>query len=536
MKRIDWLLAFLIAWAASLFFPGLGARDFWAPVEPRYAEIARVMFLKNEWIIPTVNGNLYTDKPVLYFWMVLLFSKLAGGVSEWTLRLPSAISATGLVLATYTVGKDFYSPKVGLIAAVLLATTSRILWEARWAHTDLLFTLFFTLSLHTLMKAIFHPGGSWRFLAAYALMALATLAKGLIGVVLPGLIALAFVAARREWRDLLKWRLPAGVLVFLLVAGPWLLLVGLGTDGQWPRDFLWVHHFRRYTEGAGHREPFHYYLWNLPLDLLPWTFFLPTAIASWWRRKESLKEPVNLFFFLWFAVIFLFFTLSDTKRGLYLLPAFPPVALFLARSLMERIAREASPNRFWGLIEKLFSHILWIGGLLLPVFAWFRYRQAFPASIAPSLALTLGGISTAFFQVKQKAQPMIGSLALTMLLVTVSASLWLFPVIDQVKSPRPFASAVKEAVPPSSPLYIYRDTMNDFNFYSEREVIPVLTSRSAIERALLGQKNLYLLVKENDLRALGLDREGVILREGQKGGKSWRLLLLGEGHGARKAD
>jgi 4-amino-4-deoxy-L-arabinose transferase-like glycosyltransferase len=111
--------------ALLVFFPALGARDFWAPVEPRYAEIARVMFIKGEWIVPTVNGDLYTDKPILYFWLVLIFSKLIGEVNEWTVRLPAALGALGAVFATFKLGKDFFSPKVGFIAGVVLATSAR---------------------------------------------------------------------------------------------------------------------------------------------------------------------------------------------------------------------------------------------------------------------------------------------------------------------------------------------------------------------------------------------------------------------------
>jgi len=82
-------------------------------VEPRYGEIARVMFARNEWIVPTVNGDLYTDKPILYFWLVLLASKIAGAVNEWTVRLPATLGGTGLVLATYYFGRDFFSARIG---------------------------------------------------------------------------------------------------------------------------------------------------------------------------------------------------------------------------------------------------------------------------------------------------------------------------------------------------------------------------------------------------------------------------------------
>ena len=104
---------FLALIGAVLYLTALGSRDFWAPVEPRYAEIARVMFIKDEWIVPTVNGDLYTDKPILFFWLVLIFSKLAGSVNEWTLRLPAALGALGTVLTTYKLGKDFFGARIG---------------------------------------------------------------------------------------------------------------------------------------------------------------------------------------------------------------------------------------------------------------------------------------------------------------------------------------------------------------------------------------------------------------------------------------
>src|SRR4030067_2572161 len=100
MSKEKFYPLFLVLLGAVLYLTALGSRDFWAPVEPRYAEIARVMFMKGEWIVPTVNGDLYTDKPILFFWLVLIFSKLAGSVNEWTGRLPSPFSAAGLGLKT----------------------------------------------------------------------------------------------------------------------------------------------------------------------------------------------------------------------------------------------------------------------------------------------------------------------------------------------------------------------------------------------------------------------------------------------------
>jgi len=108
MKRLleeeRYHLPFLFVFSLLLYITFLGSRDLWAPVEPRYGEIARVMFSRGEWLVPTVNGELYTDKPILFFWLVLAFSHLFGGINEWTLRLPSALSSVGLVIVTYRLG------------------------------------------------------------------------------------------------------------------------------------------------------------------------------------------------------------------------------------------------------------------------------------------------------------------------------------------------------------------------------------------------------------------------------------------------
>ena len=97
-----------------LYISALGMRDFWAPVEPRYAEIARVMFSKNEWIVPTINGDLYTDKPILYFWLVLIGAEIFGAVNEWTVRLPAALGGVGFVFGNLPFRTRFFQRPCGI--------------------------------------------------------------------------------------------------------------------------------------------------------------------------------------------------------------------------------------------------------------------------------------------------------------------------------------------------------------------------------------------------------------------------------------
>ena len=156
--------------AGLLFLTSLGARDFWAPVESRYAEIARIMFARGEWVVPTVNGEIYTDKPILFFWLVLVGSNLAGSVNEWVVRLPSALSAVGLVLTVYFLGRQLFTPRIGFMAAVIIATSVRVLLEGRWAHTDMLLTLLLTLTLYFFARALLRGDKGRAVLVAYALM------------------------------------------------------------------------------------------------------------------------------------------------------------------------------------------------------------------------------------------------------------------------------------------------------------------------------------------------------------------------------
>jgi len=501
-------------------------RGFWAPVEPRYAEIARIMFAKGEWIIPTVNGDLYTDKPILYFWLVLLGSKLAGGVNEWTVRLPSAFSALGLVLATYSLGRDLFNPRIGLMAAIVLATSARVLWEARWAHTDMTFAFLFTLSLYFFSRAMLRKGKPWEFLLAYALAALATLTKGLIGVVLPGLIVLAFVALRREWKLISEWRIPSGIWLFLLVAAPWFAWVSQATDGRWLREFIFTHHIQRYASGLGHRQPFYYYFLTFPADFLPWTTFLVPALWAARSRLKLLKGPEVLFLSLWFFMIFFFFSLSDTKRDLYLLPLFPPAAIFTACYFANLIDKEIPQDALYQSLGQIFFNLLWIGALSLPVVAWFYQRQAIWISLPFAFVMATGGLMTVFAIWRKLPSRAFFSIALTLLLGMLCVSVWILPFIDSYKSGKPFSLMVKKTVPPTQPLYIYADTMNDFNFYTEREVVSVLSSPAEVEGVVSRTKTAYLLVKEKELSAVKAGGEEEILAESWVGGKKWYLVLV----------
>lgn len=510
--------------AVLLFFPGLGARDFWAPVEPRYAEIARIMFSKGEWIVPTVNGDLYTDKPILFFWIVLVAAKIFGAVNEWTVRFPAALGGVGFVLATYVLGRDFFSERVGAMAAIVLATSFRVIWESRWAHSDMLFCFFFLLSIYFGARTLLRRGGRNDILLAYVFMALATLAKGLIGIVLPALLFVSLMLLRRDWSMLRAAKLPLGIALFLIVAAPWFYFVNRATGGKWLSDFIYIHHIRRYTAGVGHRQAFYYYFATLPVDFLPWTVFSIPALMARHDYRRRLADPRIQFCLLWFFIVFGFFTISDTKRDLYLLPLLPTPALLVANYLDDLELRIISPSVVFMWLTTIFFGIVAITGLGLPLAAWIGRREAFWPILPASLVLAAGGTLTVAFIRRRLPIAAAASVSGMMMLTILAASFWLFPYLEQFKSHRSFSLKIQRIVPAAAPLFVYADSMDDFNFYTGREKIPVLVTPAQVGSLRVGREKSYLLVKERDLRRLtDLPREWII-ESASLGATTWHLV------------
>ena len=518
------LILFLLA--ALLYFTALGSRDFWAPVEPRYAEIARIMFARGEWIVPTINGDLYTDKPILYFWLALLASKGFGGVTEWTVRLPAALGGIGLVLATYAIGREFFSRRVGFIAGAVLATSVRVLWEARWAHIDALFAALFVLAMYFAARAVLQRGSPNGILLAYCFMALASLAKGLIGVVLPALILITFMIVRREWRLLAKAKLPIGISLYLLIIGPWLYLVNRATEGKWLADFVLIHHIQRYTHGVGHSQPSYYYLTTLPVDFLPWTGFAVSALAAYFPYRKLKESPAMQFFSIWFVVVCIFFSLSDTKRDLYLLPLMPTLALLVGRYIVDMALDRLPHTRLYIWLTGSFFASIALCGAALPLSTWLVRREVFMIGLPAAVVLTVGGMFAVYFIFRRCAMETFFVITSMMALIVIAASVFIFPYLEKFKSPRPFSLTIKRLVPGQTALYVFGDTMNDFNYYTGRAVIPVLTSTDEVKHVFGQPPGGYLIIKNRDLERLETVASKKIVAVETVGSTVWNLVDL----------
>jgi 4-amino-4-deoxy-L-arabinose transferase-like glycosyltransferase len=330
-------LVLLTVLFAVLFGTLLGSRPLSVPDEGRYVEISREMAVTGDYVTPRLNGVKYFEKPVLLYWLEA-FSIRIFGLDEFVLRLWPALFALFGCLAVYGAGSRLYGRGTGLIAATVLATCGLYYALSRAIILDMPLSVLLTIALLLFLVGSREPSGMRRrlhFWGFYVFAALAVMTKGLVGLLIPGMIIVAWIALLGEWRLLRSIHLPSGIALFLLVAAPWHILAGSANPEFF--NFYFVHeHFLRYLTTVHDRyEPAWYFIPVLLAGLFPWSPFLAQAIhfsmpGSWQERHEHRDA---LFLVLWAALVFLFFSASGSKLAPYLLPAFPPLALLIGRYL-----------------------------------------------------------------------------------------------------------------------------------------------------------------------------------------------------------
>lgn len=320
------LALFLLA--AFLFLAFLGTLPLTGADEARYATAAREMLQRHDWLIPTYNGNLRLNKPILFYWLLLLSYRL-GEVSPSTARLPSAIMGLLLVLllewAWRRRGEP--SPGPGAVAATMLA----FFLLARLALTDMALTFFIAVTLLALWPLLERPEAPrfrWDLALGSGLAAAgAMLTKGPIGWVLPFLACLFFTLWEKRWRFWVRGELGLAFLLACALSAPWFLAIWRRVGPEPVLAFFHLENVQRYAETVGgHRGPIWYYLAVLWVATLPWSGFLALGGGKMGKRPSS---EARLAASLLLAVL-AFFSLSATKLPHYLAPALPAAAWLAA--------------------------------------------------------------------------------------------------------------------------------------------------------------------------------------------------------------
>jgi 4-amino-4-deoxy-L-arabinose transferase-like glycosyltransferase len=440
----------LIACALLLIGTGIGLRDPWPADEPRFALVARDMVATGDWLLPQVGGETYADKPPLFFWLIS-----AGLEATHTLRiaflLPSLLAGIGCVLLLYDLARRLWNREVGLAAGLSLLLTVQFVWQARQAQIDATLCFWTTLSLYGLLRHLL-LGPQWRWYAiGWAAAGLGVITKG-VGF-LPLLILIPFALLRApRWAPRMSSSVAApwliGPFAFLLAVSVWLVPILLAANADpaiavYRDEILFNQTVNRYANAWHHREPFWYFLVQvIPGLWLPLTLLLPWLIPRWRKslREHDLRIALPL---SWVVLVVLFFSLSSGKRGVYVLPAVPALALVCAPYMAELAAKRAVQRTMF-ILSALLSAVC----LLAAVYLLLRPDKRGEVvdfygldPFGPVLLIALAAGAVCLF-----ARPGRGLVAYAGVLTAVLwvISFWVNPAMNSVRSAADFIARVEQ--------------------------------------------------------------------------------------------
>jgi 4-amino-4-deoxy-L-arabinose transferase-like glycosyltransferase len=332
--------AFALTW-----FLGLEFRGLFMPDEGRYASIAREMLESADWITPRLNGLKYFEKPPLQYWATAVAYALFG-VDEWTARLWPALTGFLGILFTALAGSRLVPKSPWLPLALVVAGSWGYFLGGQFLTLDMGLTFFLTAAMLSFLlgrrEGVSASAERGWMILAWAAAGCAVLSKGVVGVVLPSLALLVYVAIQREWSLLRRLHWGTGLCVFGAIVLPWFVLVQL-KNPEFFRFFFIHEHFERFLLTQHHRPgPWWYFVPILLIGLMPWTPNLPASLARAWKTPASSGLNVDRFLLVWAATVVVFFSASQSKLPGYVLPAFPAMLLLFARQFPDMTKRMRS--------------------------------------------------------------------------------------------------------------------------------------------------------------------------------------------------
>ncbi len=377
-SRIVWLIFAFVT--ITVYFFGLTI-PLLGPDEPRYAQVAREMLQKNDWVTPTLGGFDWFEKSALLYWLQIVSYKIFG-VSEFAARFGSALFGLGTIISLWILGKTVQSSlpenqnqnselrtqnsELSKWLALIAASSIGLLVFSRGASFDIILTFPMTAALVAFF--IFDQSNKKSFtnyllplITFYFFIGVALLAKGLVGIVFPlAIVAFYFVLSRKIPSKTFVFSLFWGTILSLSVAAIWYVPMYLANGWKFVDEFFVQHHFARYASNKyQHPQPFWFFFLVLPLMTIPW---LPFFLASIWdffkvqspKSKVQSQEnpprlrvsasPLLLFSVSWLIVPLVFFSFSGSKLPGYILPALP-AALILTAEYVSRFVQKSKRRK-----------------------------------------------------------------------------------------------------------------------------------------------------------------------------------------------
>jgi 4-amino-4-deoxy-L-arabinose transferase-like glycosyltransferase len=442
-------------------------RDLWEPDEARYTYVAQEMDQSDSWFMPLRNGEPYAHKPPLMFWLIKAGTFVTDGdYNGISGRLPSLLGAILALWAFLNLSTLWFNRQTAWRGVAILLTSYLFWSKGGMGQIDMLLLGLEMCAIALLFSADQSPQ-TWRYVGAFALMGLGILAKGPVGLIIPIGIYLSVSLATGNIRKALTWRWLWGIGLALLFPLCWLLLAKLnGAPDSYFDEILFKQNIGRVTGNfGGHVKPFYYYAKYLLIDFLPWIFLVPGSLLILFRGEQDRSKVRALLAWIFFVV--LFFSLSSSKRNLYILSVYPAASLLLAAAMpkLQKLSRRWQQGTVAPLLV-----LLGILGLALLIVPWVIDPHS-PPIIYPPLAILLL-VGTFLLYRSYRAHGLtVGWVYLgigVFFLTELYAGTIVLPAFNPIKTPVLLAAAAVEIIPENQPLLLYRIDGEILALYSHR--------------------------------------------------------------------
>lgn len=502
-KRVN--LAFLVLFSAYLFLLGLGNMALTDPDEVFYAQTAKEMLDKGDWVTPHIFGQPQFEKPVFYYWLVMVSYKIFG-VNEFAARFPSAVFGILGILGIYYLGRNIFSSRAGLYASLIMATSIEYIILARACVTDMVLCVFILWGFMFYFEGYLNQDSRKYYLWSAVMFAGAVLTKGPVGLVLPLGVLLLFLIYKKDLKAILRYPIVPGVIIFLAVVAPWYLLM------YKKHGMVFIDHFFGFQNITRFLHPEHksgdvvyYYLPILLGGFLPWSIFLPQGISRV-VRNDSKRKQWHVFLAIWIVVFFLFFTFSRTKLPTYIFPLFPALAIFMGRSIELNFRREK-----WEIADMI-SAVLYI--LVYPVSSAIFYMLAvkkYPL-LAPGVLKTATFIIfcvliTGYCLYRMWKKLFFGALIVTIGFFIIPLNLFLAKPIGMYESSKYIAKELKAKIKPGEQVGSETDYRRGIAFYLDKTDVPDIHAHHDLTKFLDSEDRVWAVLKDKNHKFLYTDKK-----------------------------
>lgn len=524
----------LVLLSAALFFSNIGAHDLWGPDEVRYALVAREMRDTGDYMVPHLNGETYLEKPPLMFWLSAWLAERIAGRGEATSRLPSALAALATVLLVWRFTARRWDEWTGLVAGVILATSVQFFWFGRSGGLEALLTLCVTVSLLSGVKAI-DSDAKWPpwVLGVGAGLAAGILTKGPVAV----LFAL-MVLGPYGWMTGRGRRaaavLAAGIAVALLLVWPWWRAAYEGSGGEYGNAAeLWRQTRGRAFNSYSHQKPFYHYAVGIFGEFAPWAVFLPGALWAAYRARGSVEWPRLRVAWCWILPPFLVFSALSGKRGQYLLPIYPGLAMLVAAYWRQHAANMQPLHRVRAILvpSMVLAGGMILGGTVLMLLPWWPMVRAEglvhlarPAVVAGIAIMSLGWWGVLHHLDRPPSRILATIVVVCTILYGLVAGVCM-PVADHFKSARNFATRARVLAGTTRPVVLFHSFRADIAYYYGGH-LRVEGRAARIADYADAQEPVVAIMREkhyHQVRNLVPDRFVIMHRE-RIGSRIWLLL------------